>query len=86
MAAFAIEEGDLERGNHLNCTTINRTPATLALRRQNTIRAEQLPLELIDDQAHHQQFFLTLARQPPKPQNHAVNRQKMLDEVARLLD
>jgi predicted ATPase len=85
MAAFAIDEGDLDRGDHLNNTTAFRTPASFSLKRHNMIRARGLPLELIDDEAHHLEFFLETTR-ARDPAHVALNRQKMLDEIARRLD
>ena len=92
MAFFAIEEGDVERGRYLNETAIGmRAPDSLSLKRHNAIRANGLPIELKADEGHHLEFLAAEtamneeARQPASG-SMVLNRQKMLEEIARLLD
>ena len=86
----ALADGDLDHARHLSESLIMRTPGTAALMRHNLIRANGEPLEMICDQRHHRQAMVAqievAAAAAVANASIGGNRQKLRDEVARILD
>jgi len=83
LGFYALADGDDERARDLSETVVSRTPATFTLKRHNLIRAWGESLDLIADERHHQQ---ALAAELDNVGVGDLNRRKLHDELARLLD
>ncbi|MFT5204094.1 MAG: putative ATPase/class 3 adenylate cyclase [Candidatus Aldehydirespiratoraceae bacterium] len=87
LGFYAITDGDLERGAWLSDTLVARTPATFSLKRHNLIRARGESLDLIADQRHHQIALQAESATADGAQAVSdLNRRKLHDEIARILD
>jgi hypothetical protein len=87
---FALADGDLDHSRHLIESVVLRTPGTAALMRHILIRANGERLEMISDQGHHRRAMAAQVAisAAAAAANSSVggNRQKLRDEVARILD
>ena len=87
---FALADGDVDHARHLSESVVMRTPGTASLMRHNLIRANGEPLELISDQGHHRRAMAAqvVISALANATNASIggNRQKLRDEVARILD
>lgn len=83
LGFYALADDDRDRARFLSETVVPRTAATFTLKRHNLIRAGGEPLDLIADQRHHQKM---LAAELDNVGVAELNRRKLRDEVARILD
>jgi hypothetical protein len=89
---IVLDDGDVEHGRYLNETAMGiRSPASFAMKRHNSIRANGLPAELVADEGHHLKFLaaeMAIAAEALDAGADilVLNRQKMLAEIVRLLD
>ena len=83
LGFYALADGDDLRARLLSETIGIRTPATFTLKRHNLIRARGESLDLIADVQHLQH---ALAAELGNVDVEQLNRRKLHDELARLLD